>query len=40
MNFLAKKWPHEEKRKFIYELQDYMHGVFGFEKWAKKECWK
>lgn len=37
MNFIAEKWSYQEKRTFRYQLQDYMHGVFEFEKWANKK---
>lgn len=37
MSFDIEKWTYEQKRKFRYDLQDYMHGVFGFEQWAGKK---
>ena len=30
MSFVPEKLGYEEKRKFRYELQDYMHDAFGF----------
>lgn len=37
MSFSPEKWDYETKRKFRYELQDYMHSVFEFDKWAGKK---
>ena len=34
MSFAKEKWSYEQKREFRYELQDYMHDVFGFDRWA------
>lgn len=31
MNFSAEKWTYEQKRKFRYDLQDYMHDSFQFQ---------
>lgn len=36
MSFSPEKWDYGKKRKFRYELQDYMQKVFGFDKWAGK----
>lgn len=36
MTFVDKPKSYEEKRKFRYELQDYMHDVFKFENYKKK----
>jgi len=36
MSFSPEKWDYETKRKFRYELQDYMQSVFQFDKWAGK----
>ena len=36
MSFSPEKWDYEKKRKFRYELQDYMQEVFEFDKWAGK----
>jgi len=30
MSFVPEKFSYEEKRKFCYSLQDYMHDAFGF----------
>ena len=37
MNFTDEKWSYKRKRAFRYELQDYMHGTFGFENWKGKK---
>ena len=37
MNFADERWPYEKKRAFRYDLQDYMHDVFGFDRWAGKK---
>jgi ubiquinone/menaquinone biosynthesis C-methylase UbiE len=37
MNFKDEKWPYEKKRAFRYELQDYMHDSFQFDKWCGKK---
>jgi len=34
MSFSPEKWDYETKRKFRYELQDYMHSVFEFDTWG------
>ena len=36
MNFKEEKWTYEQKRKFRYDLQDYMHDVFEFDKYDGK----
>jgi len=36
MSFSPEKWDYEMKRKFRYDLQDYMQSVFQFDKWAGK----
>lgn len=36
MSFIDKPLSYEEKRKFRYSLQDYMHEVFEFHKFAGK----
>lgn len=36
MAFRDLGWSYEEKRKFRYRLQDYMHEVFGFEEYSGK----
>ena len=36
MTFVDKPMTYEEKRKFRYELQDYMHDVFKFENFKGK----
>jgi len=36
MTFVDKPMTYEQKRKFRYELQDYMHDVFKFEKYKGK----
>jgi len=36
MTFVDKPKTYEEKRKFRYELQDYMHDVFKFENYKGK----
>ncbi len=35
MTFVDKPKTYEEKRKFRYELQDYMHDVFKFENYKE-----
>lgn len=35
--FRERDWDYESKRKFRYDLQDYMHKFFRFEEWAGKE---
>jgi ubiquinone/menaquinone biosynthesis C-methylase UbiE len=37
MNFTNEKWPYEKKRAFRYELQNYMHDSFQFDKWGGKK---
>ncbi len=37
MSFVTERWSYEQKRKFRYDLQDYMHEAFGFEDWSGKE---
>lgn len=37
MSFVTEKWSYEEKRKFRYELQDYMDESFRFADWRGKE---
>jgi ubiquinone/menaquinone biosynthesis C-methylase UbiE len=37
MSFTAEKWSYEEKRKFRYDLQDYMSESFRFADWRGKE---
>lgn len=34
MSFIGEKVSYEEKRRFRYSLQDYMHETFGFDKFA------
>lgn len=36
MSFSPEKWDYETKRKFRYELQDYMQETFQFDKWRGK----
>jgi ubiquinone/menaquinone biosynthesis C-methylase UbiE len=36
MGFIDKPLSYEEKRRFRYSLQDYMHEVFGFTEFARK----
>jgi ubiquinone/menaquinone biosynthesis C-methylase UbiE len=36
MSFQDEGWSYEEKRKFRYELQDYMDASFRFSEWAGK----
>lgn len=36
MSFTDKDFSYEEKRKFRYSLQDYMHDVFRFAEFAGK----
>lgn len=36
MSFSPEKWDYETKRKFRYELQDYMQEAFQFDKWRGK----
>jgi 2-polyprenyl-3-methyl-5-hydroxy-6-metoxy-1,4-benzoquinol methylase len=36
MSFGPEKWSYEQKRRFRYSLQDYMHSVFGFGDFAGK----
>ena len=36
MSFSPEQWGYDEKRRFCYELQDYMHEVFEFDKWEGK----
>jgi 2-polyprenyl-3-methyl-5-hydroxy-6-metoxy-1,4-benzoquinol methylase len=39
MAFKEEKWDYNERRKFRYELQDYMHESIGFDQWkGKKVC--
>lgn len=37
MNFVAEKWSYEQKRKFRYDLQDYMAESFRYKDWRGKE---
>jgi 2-polyprenyl-3-methyl-5-hydroxy-6-metoxy-1,4-benzoquinol methylase len=37
MGFIGENISYEEKRKFRYSLQDYMHDSFGFEKFGGKK---
>jgi ubiquinone/menaquinone biosynthesis C-methylase UbiE len=37
MGFIGEKLSYEEKREFRYSLQDYMHDIFGFDKFAGKK---
>ena len=37
MTFVAEKWSYEEKRKFRYDLQDYMDESFRFAEWGGRE---
>jgi len=37
MSFSPEGWNYEQKRKFRYELQDYMHESFRFKDWAGKK---
>jgi 2-polyprenyl-3-methyl-5-hydroxy-6-metoxy-1,4-benzoquinol methylase len=37
MGFVKERWGYERKRAFRYELQDYMHEAFGFDKWGGKK---
>ena len=37
MSFAPEGWDYEQKRKFRYDLQDYMHQSFRFEGWAGKK---
>jgi ubiquinone/menaquinone biosynthesis C-methylase UbiE len=37
MGFIGEKLTYEEKRKFRYSLQDYMHATFNFDKFAGKK---
>ena len=37
MSFVTEKWSYEQKRKFRYDLQDYMHDSFRFTEWNGKE---
>jgi len=36
MQFKDEKWSYEKRRKFRYELQDYMHDAIGFDKYKGK----
>lgn len=36
MGFIGEKLTYEEKRQFRYSLQDYMHDIFEFDKFAGK----
>jgi ubiquinone/menaquinone biosynthesis C-methylase UbiE len=36
MSFISENFSYEEKRKFRYSLQDYMHSTFGFNNFAGK----
>lgn len=36
MRFVPEKWSYEDKRRFRYSLQDYMHTAFGFDEFAGK----
>lgn len=36
MNFSEERWGYEKKRKFRYDLQDYMQRQFQFGKWHGK----
>ena len=36
MGFIGEKLTYEEKRQFRYSLQDYMHNIFEFDKFAGK----
>jgi 2-polyprenyl-3-methyl-5-hydroxy-6-metoxy-1,4-benzoquinol methylase len=37
MSFGPEQWSYEKKRKFRYDLQDYMHDSFRFQDWAGKK---
>ncbi|MFC1900286.1 class I SAM-dependent methyltransferase [Chloroflexota bacterium] len=37
MGFIGEKFTYDEKREFRYSLQDYMHDIFEFEKFAGKK---
>ena len=37
MSFGPEQWSYEKKRKFRYDLQDYMHDSFRFQDWAGKQ---
>jgi ubiquinone/menaquinone biosynthesis C-methylase UbiE len=37
MSFGPEQWSYEKKRKFRYDLQDYMHDSFRFHDWAGKK---
>jgi ubiquinone/menaquinone biosynthesis C-methylase UbiE len=37
MGFIGEKLTYEGKRQFRYSLQDYMHAIFEFEKFAGKK---
>jgi ubiquinone/menaquinone biosynthesis C-methylase UbiE len=37
MGFASEELSYEEKRKFRYSLQDYMHEAFRFEDWAGRK---
>lgn len=37
VSFIPEKWSYDQKRKFKYELQDYMHEVFKFQEFSGKK---
>lgn len=37
MSFGPEKWSYEQKRKFRYKLQDYMHKAFKFQEFSGKK---
>jgi len=37
VSFIPEKWSYEQKRKFKYELQDYMHEAFKFQEFSGKK---
>jgi ubiquinone/menaquinone biosynthesis C-methylase UbiE len=37
MSFGPEQWDYEKKRKFRYDLQDYMHDSFRFQDWRGKQ---
>jgi len=37
MSFSPEGWDYEQKRKFRYDLQDYMHESFRFDDWTGKK---
>ncbi len=37
VSFISEKWSYAQKRKFKYELQDYMHEAFKFQEFSGKK---